>query len=73
MPEMTHEMHQLTPQTHTYHSWGKVPIRKKDNFDDSPPGPPDILDLPHYVSSKRSCVVNESAHLFRQGEEMIIN
>ena len=72
MPATIYEMHQLTPQTHTYHSWGEVPIREKDNFDDSPPGPPDILDLPHCVSLKRSCVVNESAHLFRQGEEMII-
>lgn len=50
---MTRVMHMLTPYTHAYHYWGKVPIREKDKLDDSPPGPPDILDLHHRVSLKR--------------------
>jgi hypothetical protein len=66
-------MHPLTPYTHTYHGRGKVSIREKYNLGDSPPCLPDILDLSHSISSKRSRAVNESAHLFRQGKKMIID
>lgn len=56
-------MHLRTQYTHTYHNRGKVPIRKKDNLDDRPLGPPNILDLPT-VFHEEIVSGKGSAHLF---------
>lgn len=66
-------MHLRTQYTHTYHNRGKVPIRKKDNLDDRPPGSPDILDLPPLYVIEEIVSGEGSAHLFRQGKEMIVD